>query len=68
MIPVMTTPARDPAQAAEHLELAGHDELPAKAADVRTLEGGRGGTPWPVSGGLTLPVRRWAQRLLDAHH
>lgn len=62
MIAVMTTPAHDPARAAEQPELAGHDELPAQAADVWALEGHLGSTPWPVLAGQTLPVRRWAQR------
>jgi hypothetical protein len=45
MIAVVTTPARDPARAAEQPELAGHDGLPAPAADVRALEGDLGSTP-----------------------
>jgi hypothetical protein len=64
MIAVVTTPARDPARAAEQPELAGHDGLPAQAAEVRALEGdlGRlegdlGSTPWSVPAGQTLPVR-----------
>ncbi|MGH3684821.1 MAG: hypothetical protein ACRDRU_05430 [Pseudonocardiaceae bacterium] len=68
MIAVVTTPARDPARAAEQPELAGHDGLPARAADVRALEGDLESTPWSVPAGQTLPVRRWEQRLLDAHH
>jgi hypothetical protein len=68
MIAVVTTPARDPARAAEQPELAGHDGLPAKAADVRALEGDLGSTPWPVPAGQTLPVCRWVQRLLDARY
>jgi|GraSoiStandDraft_13_1057314.scaffolds.fasta_scaffold493227_2 hypothetical protein len=68
MIAVVTTPARDPARAAEQPELAGHDGLSAKAADVRALEEDLGSRPWPVPAGQTLPVRRWVQRLLDARH
>ena len=72
MIAVVTTPARDPARAAEQPELAGHDGLSAKAADVRALEEALeedlGSRPWPVPAGQTLPVRRWVQRLLDARH
>jgi hypothetical protein len=68
MIAVVTTPARDPARAAEQPELAGHDGLPAKVAGVRELEGDLGSTPWWVSAGQALLVRRWVQRLLDARH
>ncbi len=68
MIAVVTTPARDPAQAAEQPELAGHDGLPAKIADVRAPEGDLGSTPWSVPAEQALSVRRWVQWLLDARH
>jgi hypothetical protein len=64
----LATPVGDPARAAQQPQLAGHDGLPARVAGVRALERGLGNTPWPVSTMWTLPVRRWAQRLLDAHH
>ncbi|MBV8540224.1 MAG: hypothetical protein JO268_06695 [Pseudonocardiales bacterium] len=64
----LAPPVRDPARAARQPQPAGHDELSARAAGVRALEGVLGSTPWPVSTEQTPPVRRWAQRLLDARH